>query len=114
MGEELLGLTCVGFKNGKYQIKEPDPDVKLEFIGEDASKFEQVDVPTDPSNRVAFGLTERYLMEKFPGFLNHDAVRMLCPKCLTEMKRSAVGLCFTTFLYLCKNKKCSHWEHRRN
>jgi hypothetical protein len=73
MAEELLGLTCVGFKNGKYQIREFDPEVKLEFTGEDASKFEQVDVPTDPCVTVGFGLTERYLMEKFPGFLDRHA-----------------------------------------
>jgi hypothetical protein len=72
MGEELLGITCVGFKNGKYQIRESDPDVKLEFIGEDASKFEQVDVPTDPCVTLGFGMTEQFLMEKFPGFLKHD------------------------------------------
>ena len=74
MGEELLGITCVGFKNGKYQIKESDPDVKLEFTGEDASKFEQVDVPTDPCLTVGFGMTEQFLMEKFPGFLHYDTV----------------------------------------
>ena len=72
MGEELLGITCVGFKNGKYQIKESDPDVKLEFTGEDASKFEQVDVPTDPCVTVGFGMSEQFLMEKFPGFLDYD------------------------------------------
>jgi hypothetical protein len=74
MGEELLGITCVGFKNGKYQIKESDPDVKLEFTGEDASKFEQVDVPTDPCLTVGFGMSEQFLMEKFPGFLDYDTV----------------------------------------
>ena len=74
MGEELLGITCVGFRNGKYQMKESDPDVKLEFTGEDASKFEQVDVPTDPCLTVGFGMTEQFLMEKFPGFLHYDTV----------------------------------------
>ena len=74
MGEKLLGITCVGFKNGKYQFKESDPDVKLEFTGEDASKFEQVDVPTDHCVTVGFGMSEQFLMEKFPGFLDYDTV----------------------------------------
>ena len=76
MAEELLGLTCVGFKNGKYQIRESDPEIKVEFTGEDASKFEQVDAPTDPCVTVGFGLTERYLMEKYPGFLDRRAVNV--------------------------------------
>jgi hypothetical protein len=46
-----LGVTCVGYKNGKYQIKESDPVIELEFTGEDAEKFEQVDVPANPVGR---------------------------------------------------------------
>ena len=64
-----MGVTCVGFKNGKYQIKESDPVIKLEFTGEDSAKFEQVDVPADPSEKVHFCLTEEFLRREFPGFL---------------------------------------------
>ena len=63
-----MGVRCVGYKNGKYQIKESDPVIELEFRG-GAAKFEQVDVPPDPSEKVHFCLTERFLRKEFPGFL---------------------------------------------
>ena len=64
-----MAVTCVAYRNGKYQIKESDPVIELEFTGEDASKFEQVDVPPNHSQKVHFCLTEEFLRREFPGFL---------------------------------------------
>ena len=53
-------VTCFGYRRGKYQIYEHDPNVLLYFTGPDAERFEQIDPPaqSDPATKcVKFGLT---------------------------------------------------------
>jgi len=38
-------ITCVGVENGRYQIKESDPNVLFVFKGRDADRFIQADPP---------------------------------------------------------------------
>jgi hypothetical protein len=64
-----MAVTCVGYKNGKYQIKESDPGIKLKFPPFNEDKFEQVDEPTGDVKEVGFSLTESFLRKEFPGFL---------------------------------------------
>lgn len=64
-------ITCVGMRNNRYLIRESEPDVVLQFGGEDGDRFEQVDVPTgNQTKRIKFSLTEDYLRKEFPGFLS--------------------------------------------
>ena len=42
-------VQSCGYKNGKYQIFETEPGVKLTFTGPHADKFEQVNVPKKAS-----------------------------------------------------------------
>ena len=63
-----MGVTCVGFKDGKYQLKESDQNVRLVFKGEAAEMFEQVD-PPENGKPVTWGLTVDDLIKLFPSFL---------------------------------------------
>jgi hypothetical protein len=63
-------INCVGYKNGKYQILESDPNILLVFVGSSKRQFEQVKPPKGPlAERVKFSLTVPYLQAEFPGFL---------------------------------------------
>jgi hypothetical protein len=65
----LMGVRCVGYKSGKYQIFDEDPGVRLDFLGPDARRFEQVNPPNSPRRTVKFVVTVKYLLARFPGFL---------------------------------------------
>lgn len=62
-------ITCVGKKNGKYQIKESIPGLRLVFTSECKADFEQVAAPKRATKSVKFSLTVDYLRENWPGFL---------------------------------------------
>ena len=64
-----MAITWVGYKNGRCQIKESVPGLKLLFTGEDADKFEQADPPADHIATAEFKVTVGYLRREYPGFL---------------------------------------------
>jgi hypothetical protein len=63
-------ITCEGMRCNRYLIWESEPNVKLNFIGVDASHFEQVDAPTGEHIEIVnFDLPVEYLRAEVPGFL---------------------------------------------
>jgi len=64
-----MGVQCCGYQNGRYQIFDEDPGIKLDFQGPDADLFDQVNPPTHPHRTVKFVATVKYLLTRFPGFL---------------------------------------------
>jgi len=64
-----MGVRCIGYKKGRYQILDEDPGIALDFQGPDAERFEQVDPPKNPYRIAPFGVTVKYLLERFAGFL---------------------------------------------
>lgn len=74
-------VTFEGVKNDKYQIREHDKGVLLNFTGEDADKFVQARKPKKPTQVVEFSLTLKYLADM--GILRTDrrvwqAVELVC------------------------------------
>ena len=63
-------VTFEGLRNGKYQIREHDKGVLLNFTGEDADKFVQVRKPKKPTQVVEFSLTLKCLADT--GMLRTD------------------------------------------
>lgn len=76
-GEKNM-ITCVGKKNGKYQIKESVPGIRLVFKGASLRQFEQVDVPKKTKQKVIFTLTVSYLLKAFHGFLCDGRKTIFC------------------------------------
>ncbi len=66
-----LVLRCLGYdrREQKYVLEATGPNVRLNFIGEDAERFVQFNPPTENTEDVEFSLTIRVLMDKFPDFL---------------------------------------------
>jgi hypothetical protein len=63
-------ITCFGYRRGKYQLFEHDPNVLLHFTGPDAGRFKQIAPPAKgdrATQRVKFSLTVADLQEM--GFL---------------------------------------------
>ncbi len=60
-------VTCFGLKDGRYQLVEMEPHVRLIFRGPDAHLFQQVNQPL-----LRFALTVAYLRKEFPGFLEGE------------------------------------------
>ena len=59
-------VNCVGYRNGKYLIKESEPGTRLRFT---VDGFKQVDPPKNPTQYVDFSLSVNWLRRNFPGFL---------------------------------------------
>ena len=65
-----MSVSCEGMRGNRYLIRESEPNVKLNFIGVDANRFEQVDAPTGEHIEIVnFDLPEEYLRAEVPGFL---------------------------------------------
>lgn len=58
-----MSLEYRGNKNGKHQVFETEPGVKLDFRGPDADKFAQVNAPKKAKKIVRFELTEKQFFE---------------------------------------------------